>query len=229
MTDCGNPEEIAKLCEKYGLEFSFIHSPFIGLNSIWHRGEAGEIMYRKIIESIDHCVNCNAPIAVVHISSGYHPGRMTKLGQNRFKAIVEYAKERNIKIAFENLRVPAYLYWVMDAFKDYDNVGFCWDIGHENCFTEGISYLKLYGDKLLCTHLHDNLCEKSGDLHMLPFDGKIDYEKALKDMAKLDFDGPIMLEVFAKHEMYNGITPADFLKRAYNSTERIRTILANNK
>lgn len=225
MTTCDCPIEIAKLCKEYDLEYSFIHAPYIGTYNLWQNGEDGDKMYKSILSCIDECEKAGVPIAVVHISSGFNPPPMTDLGKTRFKNIVEYAKDKNIKIAFENLRNFPYLRWAMDTFKDYSNVGFCWDIGHENCFTEGIDYLKIYGDKLLCTHIHDNNCERGGDLHIIPFDGKIDFKSSIKNLKDIDFSGPLMLEVFAENEIYEGISPLDFLKKAYKGIEKVRNLL----
>ena len=225
MTTCDCPMEIAKLCKEYGLEYSFIHAPYIGTYNLWQKGEDGDKMYKSILSCIDECEKAGVRIAVVHISSGFNPPPMTKLGKTRFINIVEYAKEKNVKIAFENLRSFPYLKWAMDTFKDYSNVGFCWDIGHENCFTEGIDYLKIYGDKLLCTHIHDNNCERGGDLHIIPFDGKIDFKSSIKNLKDTDFSGPLMLEVFAENEIYEGISPLDFLKKAYKGIEKVRNLL----
>ncbi len=227
MTTCDCPEKIAELCSKYGLEYSFIHAPYIGTNNIWKDTVEGERMFQSVLSCIDHCHTASVPIAVVHISSGYNPPPMNKLGKNRFKTIVEHAYNKQVKIAFENLRNDEYLTWAMNTFKNNSNVGFCWDIGHENCFTEGIEYLKRYGDKLLCTHLHDNKCEKSGDLHLIPFDGKINFEHSLQALKTLEYNGALMLEVFAKNEIYSGISPTDFLKKAYDSILKIQNILSN--
>ena len=225
MTTCECVEEIAVLCKEYDLEYSFIHAPYIGTYNIWQDCEEGAKMYESILSCIDLCEKSGVPIAVVHISSGFNPPPMTELGKTRFKNIVEYAQDKNVKIAFENLRNFPYLEWAMDTFKDYSNVGFCWDIGHENCFTEGIEYLKIYGDKLLCTHIHDNNCEIGGDLHIIPFDGKIDFKTSVKNLKLTNFNGPLMLEVFAKNEIYDGISPVDFLKKAYKGIKKVRDLL----
>lgn len=225
MTTCDLIEEIAALCKEFDLEYSFIHAPYVGTYNLWQNGPDGDKMYESILSCIERAGKSGVPIVVVHISSGYDPGPMTELGKTRFKNIAEYAKDRNIKIAFENLRNFSYLEWAMDTFKNFENVGFCWDVGHENCFTEGIEHLKIYGDKLICTHIHDNNCEKSGDLHLIPFDGKIDYKSYIKDFKATNFSGPLMLEIFAKNEIYNGISPLDFLTKAYKGAEKLRNLL----
>lgn len=222
-----SPHQIAEICNRLGLEYQFIHAPFRGTNNIWLDNADGDEMTAKIISSIDDANATNVPIAVVHISETYTPPPISEIGAGRFKKIVEHAYAKNVKIAFENLRVPEYLKWAMDTFSDAPNVGFCWDTGHENCFTEGIDYMPIYGDKLLCTHIHDNKCEKSGDLHLIPFDGKIDFEKVAKHLKNCSNDVPLMLEVFAKNEIYKNLSEIEFFQRAYNSVVKIKNLINN--
>lgn len=221
---------IAELCALYDLEYSFVHAPFKGTNSLWREGIEGEELFGSILYCIDCCSEAGVPTAVVHISSGFNPPPMSELGQNRFREIVERGFNKNVNIAFENLRVPEFLDWAMNTFKSNPNVGFCWDIGHENCFTQGIEYMSLYGDRLLCTHIHDNNRKRGGDLHLLPFDGKIDYKKSMPHIKKSGYKGSLMLEVFSENEfasnkLYKKMTVQDFLKTAYNRIEKVASFV----
>ena len=89
-----------------------------------------------------------------------------------------------MKIAFENTEGEEYLTALMNAFKNDPSVGFCWDTGHEMCYNHSKDMLSLYGDKLICTHLNDNLGIRNyegkitylDDLHLLPFDGIADWD-----------------------------------------------------
>lgn len=217
-----NPVEIAEYSSRFGLEYQFLHSYFKHANNIWLKNLKGEETLKILCNNVDDCANANVPILVVHVSSGFTPPPLSKVGRERWDRLIDYASNKNVKIAFENLRVPRFLKWAMNHFKDNENVGFCWDIGHENCFTHGIEHLPIYGDRLLCTHIHDNNKELGGDLHLIPFDGKIDFEKAALQLKNSGFNGPLMLEVFAGHEIYNGIDTSQFYSKAYNSIEKIR-------
>lgn len=221
------PTEVAEYCARYGLLYQFVHAPFRGTNNIWLDKTAGDEMYSKIITSVNEASDAGVPVAVVHISSTYTPPPISEVGANRFKKIVEHAHNKNVKIAFENLRVPGYLEWAMNTFNDASNVGFCWDTGHENCFTEGVDFMSLYGDKLLCTHIHDNHCEKSGDLHLIPFDGKIDFAKVASQLKKSGYRGPLMLEVFSKNEIYRNVSELEFFQKAHNSITKIQKLINN--
>ena len=219
-----NPTEIAEQCARLGLEYQFLHSYFKNANNIWLKNLKGDETLEILCSNVDSCNEANVPILVVHVSSGFTPPPLSKVGKERWERLVEYAANKNVKIAFENLRVPRFLKWAMNHFKDADNVGFCWDTGHENCFTNDIEYMSLYGDRLLCTHIHDNNKELGRDLHLIPFDGKIDFNKVAFHLKNSNFSGPLMLEIFSKNEIYDNIGTLDFYTKAYNAIEKIRQI-----
>ncbi|MBQ3503024.1 MAG: hypothetical protein IJA72_05140, partial [Clostridia bacterium] len=65
--------------------------------------------------------------------------------------------------------------------------------GHHHCFNPEINWLKLYGDKLVCLHLHDNMGDR--DAHTLNKYGDIDWDVIAKQLAKLKFDGSLDYEL----------------------------------
>jgi sugar phosphate isomerase/epimerase len=68
------------------------------------------------------------------------------------------------------------------------------------------------------THLHDN---KSGDDdHMIPFTGKIDWQKVVAAWPK-DYKGPLMLEVVGDPDTQS---PENFLKSAFESLIKLKTL-----
>ena len=224
MTFLKPPEEIAECSAALNLEYQFVHAPFKNINDIWCEGLNGDDILKTLCNSAETCSRANVPIMVVHVSSGFTPPPISDIGAERFKKLIDLSSNKNVKIAFENLRVPSYLDWAMNTFKDNSMVGFCWDIGHENCFTRDIEYMSLYGERLLCTHIHDNKKELGRDLHLIPFDGKINYNKVANHLKNSDFSGPLMLEVFAKDNIYKDISLVDFYTKAYNSIEKIRQL-----
>lgn len=42
-------------------------------------------------------------------------------------------------------------------------------------------------------HLHDN--DKSDDLHLLPFDGTIDWERVVTKLKECNYKGPVVFEL----------------------------------
>ena len=71
--------------------------------------------------------------------------------------IVDKAAEYGIQIAFENTEGQEFLFALMAHFKGNDTVGFCWDSGHEMCYNHSSNLLDELGDRLIVTHLNDNL------------------------------------------------------------------------
>lgn len=226
MTVTKNVLEIAELCQSHGITYESIHAPLINVNSIWQDGINGERVLQIMTDCISVCCEAAVPYVIVHLTSGCFPPDISPIGCERIKSLVDFAADKKIKIAFENLRALPQLDWAMKEFKNNNTVGFCWDLGHENCFTRKVDFLSLYGDQLICTHIHDNYKRRWKDMHILPFDGRINYKKAAKSLKATDFSGTLMLEVFAEnHRRYKHLTPQEFLQKAYFSIKKFDDLI----
>ena len=80
------------------------------------------------------------------------------------------------------------------------------------------------GDKLICTHIHDNRGKDlsrpdGGDLHLLPFDGDIDYQKMMKGLNGANYQGSLMLEVGNRD--YGEMSADEFLADCYQRIKKI--------
>ncbi len=214
---------IADICTRYGVECETLHAPFGHINDIWKDTEDGTAMFEELCHCIDHCILANAPIAVVHLSAGMNPPSITDIGRDRFTRLVEYAGKRNIKIAFENQRMLANIAWAFETFKD-DTVGFCWDCGHEFCFTSGRHYMPLFGDRLICTHIHDNTAVFNEDKHYLPFDGMCDFHYVAETLRTSGYAGSLMLEV-GNMERYGDMSLSAFLTKAAETIGILRRMV----
>lgn len=217
---------IAELISSNGLIYETIHAPFGHINDMWLDCEGGEKMIDELLFAVDACVVTGAPILVVHLSSREDAPSITDIGRARYERLVEYATKKGITVAFENQRKLGNIGWAFDNFEDCENVRFCWDCGHEHCFTIGREYMPLFGKKLICTHIHDNMCEYNGDLHMIPFDGRIDYSRIAEQIRKYDYKGPLTLEVFSKcSSYYTDVTPEEYLQRAADAIKKLRLMV----
>ena len=225
VRDYGDVERRIEYALKIGLEVETIHSPFDGINAIWEIGDEGERMLARLKRTVEICKRYGIPISVVHVSSGDNPPRVSDVGLKRFDELISYAKKSNVILAFENLRKIGHLDSVLSAYKDDSTVGFCYDCGHENCFTKGISYPELYGEKLVCVHLHDNSCKKNEDLHLLPFDGSIDFKKVAAKLREVKYRGTVMIETHKGNPFHENTTIEEYIKTAYERADRIRNLL----
>jgi sugar phosphate isomerase/epimerase len=127
-------------------------------------------------------------------------------------------------LAFENQRKFYNLKWALKTFSKDDGVGFCWDCGHENCFTPGQEFMPIFGNRIICTHIHDNNGVYNDDSHLLPFDGNIDFKKVIYQLEKANFSGSLMLEVTAANEKYDKISFEEYLRRAFISAKKLTKI-----
>ncbi len=209
-----------------GMTYEMIHAPFDRINDIWLAGAQGERMLDELMTAVDRAHIAGCPIVVVHLSSGKTPPSITDTGRARFERLVAHAAEKGVKLAFENQRKLANLAWAFEAFEGCPNVGFCWDCGHEGCFTAGREYMPLFGDRLICTHIHDNSCCPDADQHRLPFDGRLDFARVAKRLRESGYRGTLTLEVFAcKTPEYQAMTCEEFLQKAAAVIKRLRLMV----
>lgn len=230
--DENDPEKVYKIrekCDQLGLSLDFLHAPFKGINDFWIPGLAYRKLRDGITSSIDAASEAGVPTVVCHVSSGWFPPQLCDIGFERFDALVDYAISKNVKIAFENLRKVGNLAAIMERYEKIPEVGYCYDCGHEHCYTETVHFLELYGDRLLCTHIHDNHGRSKDDYwgdpdeHLMPFDGNIDYADMMKRIRQLPYDGALTLELEQKGQ-YEDKTHEEFLQIAYERIKRISSL-----
>ena len=219
--------KIAHVAERLELEIQSLHAPYDKAASLWSCDE-DEVAPAKeeIFSVIDACVKFQIPVVVMHVWIGFdYQFDESTLNYSHFEEVVRYAEERNIKIAFENTEGIEYLFALMEHFKDRDAVGFCWDSGHEMCYNYSQDLLARFGDRLIMTHLNDNLGISNfegkiywtDDLHLLPFDGIADWDdniqrlKRAKTMPILNFE----LSIISKPDRYENDVYAQMLLVQY--------------
>lgn len=214
-----------KLVLASGLELDNLHAPFNGINAMWEESAAAEDIFSRLMDNVDVCGEFGIKKTVVHISSGWNAPQLNDIGFARYDKLVDHAAKKGVSIAFENLRKPGNLGALLERYEQAENVGFCWDAGHELCYTPRWEYMPMYGHRTICVHLHDNIAVRAGDLHMLPFDGKRDWERAAQHLKNSAYTGPIMLEVFHDLRFYKDLTTEQYYTRAYDAAVKIRKLI----
>lgn len=221
------------LAAQLGLEYETVHLPFytmngLNANDLWEDTPAGEEYFNYILKHIEGCGKAEIPIGIMHVSSCSEGPQISKIGAERFKRICDHAEKYNVKLAFENLELASHLYKVMEDIGDFH--GFCWDCGHNLCYTPETDMSEKFGNKLICTHIHDNFgitqpgnIHYHDDLHLLPFDGKLDWEWYGKRIKSIGYTGPLTLELSLKNrEEYRKIPLEEFFKTAFERLKKIR-------
>ena len=230
-----NIDETVKNIHDLGLEISYFHIDNKYANDLWATGEAVDKYIQDVINQIEICGKYNIPIAVMHATLG-SPSDFalspSEQGLINFKKILQVAKKNNVKIAIENIDCYSikHVYYLLDNIKD-ESLGFCYDVGHHHLYNSRTDLLKRYGDRLFAVHLHDNLMDYTKgydytrDLHLLPFDGRIDFGKVSNKLKQVGYAGIVMLEIHKKAcgnpQMYGGMNNMEFLKLAKQRAERL--------
>ena len=135
-----------------------------------------------------------------------------EIGLSRIRKIVEYAKKLDMKVAFENTKIKGYLEYVINNMKD-ENVGICFDAGHYHVHFDDEFNFELFKDRIFAVHLHDN--DKSDDLHLLPFDGTMDWKYVINKLKECNYNGTVTLELCYRYEYLN-MSLDDFYKKSYD-------------
>ena len=167
-----------------------LHGPLRGMTAMWSRDpEAASPILRDLLQSAADCARLEIPLLVVHPWNGVeYTFSRDGLCFRQFDLLVDRVRQLGIRVAFENLEGPEYLAALLDQYTQSDAVDFCWDSGHERCYTPGWDFLSRYADRLSMTHLNDNLgvtdpggkLQGTDDLHLLPGDGNMNWENTVR-------------------------------------------------
>lgn len=224
MLEMDRQTAVAELLSKNGIDYESLHAPSANINDMWLSGEAGEAKLSELKKCAEHAHAAGAGIIVVHLSSGEAAPPVTDIGRERFTRLIEHADKMGVSVAFENQRKVSNIAWAFENFPKGSNVGFCWDCGHEMAFAHGRQYMPLFGDRLICTHIHDNYGIFQQDKHLLPFDGTLDFHRVARQINEYGFKGSLMLEIDYKKspELYGNLSYLEYVERAAHAARRLR-------
>ncbi len=214
--------EWAALAKGYGIRLEAVHAPlkFKGcdMDDLWRGYAAGEKYRTEIKKLCDLCARGGVGKMIMHVAHKIPAPPVSAEGLRSFKELEDYAKARAIHICYENCKHSAHLAAVMAQADPFH--GFCYDSGHHQCYTPKDDLLGLYGERMLYTHLHENLGHWE-DLHLLPGDGNLDWNTILPRLRR--YEGSLNLELSCTYRApYRAMKFVDFVALAY---ERARAYI----
>lgn len=230
--------ETAEAARESGLAIQSLHGPFDVAAKMWSADtDDSDEALRKLLLSLETCKQYSIPVMVVHVWMGFDniPAPNSE-GFENFGKLVKKAEEYGVKIAFENTEGDELLFALMEHFDGNGNVGFCWDSGHEMCYNHSMDLLARFGDRLIMTHLNDNLGISrfdgktywTDDLHLLPFDGIADWDYNVARMKKAKKQEYINFELNIRskpnrheNDAYGEMPIERYFTEAYNRACRI--------
>ena len=192
-------EEQVQTARELGLEIQSLHAPFGKAADMWNPNkDVSAPALEELLKAADACKKLQIPVMVAHAWIGFdYSFDKDNLCFENYDRLVDRVVKNGIKIAFENTEGEEYLFALLDRYKYNSAVGYCWDSGHEMCYNRGEDLLGMLGDRLLMTHINDNLGVSrfdgktywTDDLHLLPYDGIGDWDynvNRLQKARKLD-------------------------------------------
>ena len=235
---------LRKTADEEGMIYQSIHAPFGRIDRMWEPNEETEDVIQEQIECLRDCAENNVPIMVAHTFIGFTKHNPTQAGLDHFGIVVREAEKLGVKVALENTEGEEYLAALMQHFKGNASVGFCWDTGHEMCYNHSQDMLALYGDRLIATHINDNLGIRDfngaitfyDDLHLLPFDGVGDWDGIADRLNHWGFGEILTFElnnvgrnVRHENDVYSRMSPEEYIAHAYIRACRFATLKERRK
>lgn len=232
--DRSAPLRLAEAGSKAGLFYETVHAPFGRMNSMWLDGGEGDDWRDMMIECVDDTAAAGVGIMVTHVTVAAVAPPPSEIGRTRFLKLAEHAAKRGVKIALENLEIPEHLAYLFEKLDGLDNIGFCWDTGHNLCYTPETDMMELYGDKLICLHINDNNGIKTpgvitwhDDSHFMPFDGRVDWQGVANRLDAAGWQGFMTQEMSRgkdgceKIEAYSNMTLREYLEKSLGRLQKI--------
>ncbi len=240
-------EECALVAREEGMIFQSIHAPWGMCAHMWEEDSQEEA--QEGIEILKHCIDLckrySVPVMVCHVYVGFDKEYApTEIGLENYGKVIDYAQEQGVKIAFENTEGVELLKALLERYSNRECVGFCWDSGHEMCYNFSENLLAQYGNKLIATHLNDNLGIKSfegrifwhDDLHLLPFDGIADWDELTDRLVACGYNDILTFELNNKskpnrheNDKYFKMPLEEYLSEAYARACKIATMIQNKR
>ena len=231
-------DDIAAAVTKHNMVIQSLHAPHGNLRSLWDSKDPFSAQaQRKLLDCIDACARFHVPIMVVHGWQGLdYVFPEEPLDFSVFDRVVDYAQEQNVSIAFENLEGEEYLEALLTRYQARSHVGYCWDSGHDHCYPHKTDFLAAYGNRLIMTHINDNLGLRDpggvptgdDDLHFLPYDGEICWKDALRRLKGLPKQQILNFELKKRSAssspedlIYDKLSPEEFFLLAGQRALRI--------
>lgn len=213
-------EEQLKYIRDNDLNVIFAHLGYQNINNLWIEGEDGDKIVDRYVNDLKVCKENDIPLVIMHLTSKDIAPKYNEIGLNRLKKIVDFAEKLNIKVAFENTKIKGYLEYVIDNIKN-ENVGICFDAGHYHTHFNDEFDFKKFKNKIFAVHFHDN--DQTGDLHLIPFDGTLDWKKVIKNLKDCNYEGPITLELCYRRN-YLEMSVEEFYKKGFEVGKKLKDI-----
>ena len=202
--------EIASWFQNSGVAFNSLHAPMFS-DYDWGRDGTPPLNIASLdrksrIEAMDEIKRAievaeTLPFRflIQHVGlggEGFSEHKFFDAATSSIEHLQAFARPLGVRVLLENipneLSTPQRLHELV-VTAHFDDVGFCFDIGHahmEQSFDEAFTLMK---DRIRSTHIHDN--KKDRDSHLWPGEGSIDWNEAMRLLRSAPLVPPLLFEI----------------------------------
>ena len=209
--------EVKAAALKYGIAIDQCHAPMPSFIS-GATESANEIFRDYMVKAIEFCGFCGVKNLIIHpvFDGSFRYPKMTKEDEimanfDFYTSFIPLLKKNNVSCCLENMFTQDWktkkiytaccsdmneaIYYI-DAFNriaEEEIFGFCLDIGHLLLLgLDTKTCMEKLGSRIKALHIHDN--DGVDDLHLSPYLGVTDWERFLKGLIAIDYNGNLNFE-----------------------------------
>lgn len=179
-----------------------LHGPFLDLPWWSYDHLVGEVVSRRVADTVSLCDEIHPGHLVMHLSCPPYFCRASRVALWVEHALEFWSpwlarlRESGILVVFENTNEPDPI--AAKAFAEAAvglGASICLDIGHAHTFslTPPVEWVRHLGPLITHYHIHDN--DGSDDWHRAPGEGTIDFDTLFPEIARLSPDASLSMEV----------------------------------
>ncbi len=200
--------EARKYAENKGLYFNQSHAPFA---SSFADADKTAKRFDEIVKAMQRASVLGVKNIIVHpcqhleYADKGNPEKLFDMNMEFFSKLLPYCNELNINIAIENMwqptggiinhstcSAPEEFIRYIDTLNNPRFVA-CLDIGHSALVRQDTAeFIEKLGHRLKALHVHD--VDGNHDLHTLPYYGGINWQKVIKALKDINYQGEFTFE-----------------------------------
>ena len=147
----------------------------------------------------------------------------TAAARHSLERLMPLAEAAGIEVALEvmanRLSTPDALVELIEDVLESPAAGVCLDVGHARLLGDPVDAIEAASGHIIAAHVHDT--GGARDEHLVPYDGSIDWTRALLAFQKVGYTGPWTFELAPA-------PPAATLARAAQARQRFEQRLGIN-
>jgi sugar phosphate isomerase/epimerase len=237
FADAAVAAELVESLRDTGLRAHSVHAPIAETLSggTWGTplsiASADEQTRKHAVEEVGTSIRLahtlGASFVVVHVGvpDSQHPrpdDNRPDAARRSIETLEELATALGVRLELEvipnRLSTAEHLVRLIEDHLELPDLGVCFDFGHAQLAGDLVDAIETLSGHVVTTHLHDN--RGRTDDHLLPFEGRINWDAGLMALQKIGYEGVLMFELAAAAE------PRAALERAQGARERLARLTA---